>query len=223
MPSGSIRFWYNAEYDLAQSDGGSSQGMLNQILPMAQWQITKGDHADLAVGWLQALGVDAVIVPDKTSQEIYHEYTYPEKFQGALAEIYNDHKGNIIYRVPRRFTAIARVVERESLMAADTPRGGADRERLMRYVSAVENGPDSPTAAKWTGFDDIDVDAATSPGQAVLVQETFDPSLASESRWKRVTHSARPNGIHADCSAAWRAQLSIFILECRSRTALVGS
>ncbi len=193
-PSGSIRFWYNAEYDLAQSDGGSSQGMLNQILPMAQWQITHGDHADLAVGWLEALGVDAVIVPGKTSQEIYHEYVYPEKFQGTLAEIYNDHKGNIIYRVPRRFKAIARVVDRESLMKADTPRGGADQERLMRYVSAVENGPDSPTAARWTGFDDIDVDATTSPGQAVLVQETFDPAWQAKGDGKELQVQRDPMG-----------------------------
>ena len=176
MPTGSIRYWFNAVYDDAQSDGGSSQGMLNQILPIAQYQVTQGDHVDLAIGWLEALGVDAVIVSDKTSQEIYHEFIYPQKFQGALAELYNDHKGNIIYRVPRRFPAIVRVVERESLMAAEAPRGGADRERLMRYVAVVENGPDSPTVAKWTGFDDIDVEARTSAGQAVLVQETFDPS-----------------------------------------------
>ena len=176
MPSGSIRFWFNAVYDEPQSDGGSSQGMLNQLLPIAHWQITKGDHADIAIEWLEALGVDAVIVPDKTSKEIYHEYSYPEKFQGTLPEIYNDHQGNIIYRVPRRFPAIARVVDHGALMAAETPRDGADRERLLRYVSAVENGPDSPAVVKWTGFDDIDVGAAISPGQALLVQETFDPA-----------------------------------------------
>ena len=184
MPSGSIRLWYNAWYDDAQSDGGSSQGMLNQLLPMAHFQITQGDHADVAIGWLQALGVDAVIVPGKTSQEVYHEYSYPEKFQGTLPEIYNDHMGNIIYRVPRRFPAIARVVERESLLAAEAPRGGEDRERLMRYVSAVENGPDSPAVVRWTGFDDIDVEAAISPGQALLVQETFDPSWQAKADGK---------------------------------------
>jgi uncharacterized protein (TIGR03437 family) len=187
MPCGSIRYWYNAWYDDAQSDGGSNQGMLNQILPMAHWQITRGDRADLAVLWLQALGVDAVIVPFSGSQEIYHEYTHPEKFQGTLPELYNDHQGNIIFRVPRRFPSIARVVDRASLAAADAPRGGVDQERLMRYVNAVENGPDSPAIAKWSGLEAIDVQAATAPGQAVLVQETYDSAWQAQADGKPLT------------------------------------
>jgi hypothetical protein len=74
LPSGTVRFWYDAWFNNAQAEGGSSQGMLNQILPTATWQIWQGDSGDLAVLWLQALGADAVIVPDKTSLEFYHDY-----------------------------------------------------------------------------------------------------------------------------------------------------
>jgi hypothetical protein len=192
MPCGSIRYWYDAWYDDAQSDGGSDQGMLNQLLPMAHWQITRGARADLAIGWLQALGVDAVIVPFNGSQETFHEYSHPEKFQGRLPELYNDHQGNIIFRVPRRFPAIARVVDRASLTAADAPRGGEDWERLTRYVDAVENGPDSPVLAKWSGFEALDLQASTLPGQAVLLQETYDPAWQARSDGKTlpIAHDA---------------------------------
>jgi hypothetical protein len=55
------------------------------------------------------------------------------------------------------------VVEQGPLMAAETPRDGADRERLMRYIIALENGPDS---GRRQVFDDIGVETAVSPGQA---------------------------------------------------------
>jgi hypothetical protein len=176
LPAGSIRYWYNAWYDDEEAYGGSNQGMLNQILPVANWQITQGTQVELAIAWLQALGVDAVIVPDKTSVEIYHDYSHPEKFQTALPAIFNDHKGIIIYRVPRRFAAIARVVERAPLMAIGTPRGGDDRETLLRYVSAIEHGPDSSPTVTRPNFESFDLQASVSAGQTVLLQETFDPA-----------------------------------------------
>ncbi len=174
--SGSIRFWYDAWYDNEEAFGGSEQGMLNQVLPVANWQITQGDRADLAIAWLQTLGVDAVIVPDKTSQEVYHDYPHPEKFQGSLPEIYNDHKGVVIYQVPRRFPGIARIVERGAILSIGPPRGGADRDTLRRYISVIEDGPDSPATVTRPTTDSIEVAAEVGPGQSVLLQETFDPA-----------------------------------------------
>jgi hypothetical protein len=174
LSTGSIRYWYNAWYDNEEAYGGSNQGLINQLLPAAYWQITQGDRADIAIAWLQALGADAVIVPDRQSEEIYHDYSHPEKFQGALPEVYNDHKGVIIYRVPRRYPGIARVVDRGALGAIRPPQGGVDLETLARYVSALDHGPDSQPAVVRRGFDSFDLAASVSPGQAVLLQETFD-------------------------------------------------
>ena len=65
LPSGTVRFWFDAWFDNPQPDGGSDQGILNQMLPIGKYQITAGDRGDLALLWLEALGTDAVIVPDK--------------------------------------------------------------------------------------------------------------------------------------------------------------
>jgi SAM-dependent methyltransferase len=173
--TGSIRYWYNAWYDDEQLYGGSNQGLLHQLLPVANWQITQGDRADIAIAWLQALGVDAVIVADRQSEEIYHDYAHPEKFRGALPGIYNDQKGVAIYRVPRRFPGMARVVDRAALSAIGSPRSGDDLETLSRYVTAIERGPDSAAAVNWNGFERFHVTASVSPGQALLLQETYDP------------------------------------------------
>jgi len=169
LSTGSIRFWYDAWFNDAEAYGGSDQGMLNQNIVLAHWQITQGTSPDQAIPWLQALGADALIVPDRTSPEIYHDYAHPEIFHGALPALYDDHRGTVIYRVPRRFPALARVVEKVSL-APLTP------DMLNRYVAAIEQGPDSAVSLKRLGFDAVDLTATTSPGQAVLFQETFDPA-----------------------------------------------
>lgn len=176
FPGGSIRFWYDTWYNDSQIYGGSNQGLLNQIIPVAVWEIVQGDKADLAVAWLQALGADAAVVADNTSAEVYHEYPHPEKFRGVLEAIYDDHKGNVIYRVPRRFPGNARVVERSSLIAVPTPRNIDDMETLQRYLAAVERGPDSPVTFKRTSFETVELAASTTSSQAVLLQETFDPA-----------------------------------------------
>lgn len=194
LPSGSIRYWYNAWYDNEEAYGGSNQGMQNQILPAANYQINQGQQAELAILWLQTLGVEAVIVPDKTSKEMFHDYSHPEKFHNALAEIYNDHEGNVIYRVPRRFPSIARVVDRAALMAVGTPRTGDDRERLMGYVSVIESGPDTEAKVSRPSPDAFDVDATLAAGQAVLLQETFDRAWHADADGKALPIEQDPLG-----------------------------
>ncbi len=187
MPPGSIRFWYNTWFDNAQMFGGSDQGLLNQSLPAAAWVSLHSDKPDLVIALLQALGVDALIVADKTSQEIYHDVSYPEKFRGAMAELYNDSQGNIIYEVPRRAPGIARIVDAKTLRSIPTPRVD-DIEALRRYVNVVENPGATVTQPSPEIFD---ITATLNPGQGLLLQETFDPA------W-RAYAGEKPLPIHPD-------------------------
>ncbi|MDP9169928.1 MAG: hypothetical protein M3N54_04870, partial [Acidobacteriota bacterium] len=110
LPSGSLRFWFDAWFDNSQPDGGSMQGMLNQILPAATWQIIHGPRTELATLWLQALGTDAVIAPAKNSRDVYRDYEHAEKFRGVLTALHDDGHGTVIYGVPRVHPGIGRVV-----------------------------------------------------------------------------------------------------------------
>jgi hypothetical protein len=176
LPSGTVRFWFNAWFDNPQTDGGSAQGMLNQILPMASYQITAGDRGEIAVLWLQALGTDAVIVPDRTSPEWYHDYVKPEKFRGLGPVLYDDRRGTVIYRIPRVHSGIGRVVESAKIAAVGAVRGGDDVQTLQQYVSAVEDPAQALTEVRWKSFDEFVVQAQAGREQSLLLQETYDPA-----------------------------------------------
>lgn len=176
LPSGVVRFWFNAWNDNVQADGGSMQGMENQILPVATWQILAGERPDLAIAWLQALGTGAVVVPGPASLEHYRsDFRYPNKFRDVLPVLHDNGRDTIVYRVPRVHPGIGRIVEVGAMNAAQPIRGGDDMDRLAAYVSIVEK-EQPPVTVTWQGFDRVAIQAKTSTGQSILLQETFDPA-----------------------------------------------
>jgi hypothetical protein len=175
LVSGSVRFWWDTWRDLDQVDGGSQQGLLNRKLPAAQWEIHMGSDPELAVRWLTALGADAVIVSSKQSQDMYRDFTFPDKFSSVLPVLYDDRQGNVIYQVPRRYPSLARVVDRERWKALQ-PIEQTSLDLLRAYTAVIEEGPDSPTATAWRGTDEMRVHARVAQGQSILVQVTYDPA-----------------------------------------------
>jgi hypothetical protein len=186
LPSGSVRFWFDVWHDLPQMGGGSDQGVLNGAVLQAQWEINLGPSAEPAILWMQSFGVDAVYVSDERSQEIYKDFKSPHKFDGALPVIYDDQQGNKIFRVPRRYPALARVVDAQRISAAKPPRFNDDVEYLRAYADVIENGPDSPATMTWEGTDALRVRAKVDPGQAVLIQESYDPAWQAWSNGRSV-------------------------------------
>jgi hypothetical protein len=172
LATGSVRFWYDGWFNLAQIGGGSEQGMMNYASYEAQWQITGEANAEQSTLWMQALAGDGIIVHFKNSRELYHDYTKPEKFAGHLAVIYDDGEGNVIYRVPRRFPDRARVVETARLRPLPSIVKNADA--LRPYVAAIESGPDSQAHVTREGTDAMRIRAALKPGESLVVQETWD-------------------------------------------------
>jgi hypothetical protein len=171
---GSVRYWYDTWGDLAQMDGGSQQGLINDLIPQADFLITNGQDAAAAVAWMQAMGVDAVIVTSKKSQEVYHDFVDPRKFDGILPEIFNDQQGDIIYKIPRRYPGLARAVETSRFSSIAPIRSVLELDRLRAYVDAVEHGPDFSGSLKWDGTDAMVLRANLKPAQSILVQETYD-------------------------------------------------
>ena len=171
--TGSVRFWWDTWHDLVEVGGGSEQGILNRNVVPAQWEITLGPKPELAVRWLTALGADAVIVSGKQSQEIYHDFTFPDKFAGVLPVLYDDHHGDVIYQVPRRYPSLARVVDRQRFQTL-LPLEKSNLDRLTSYVAAIEEGPASPATAAWNGTGAMSIQAHLESGQSILLQVTYD-------------------------------------------------
>jgi len=174
LATGSVRFWYNAWHDLPQVGGGSEQGLMNGSVMPAQYQTTMGQDPETAILWLQSLGADAVIVHDKNSEEMYHDFEFPKKFDGYLPPVWDDGKGSRVYRIPRRWPARARVVER-SLAGVVKPAAEPNIDMLRAYAAVVENGPDAAVDMRRESTVAMRLRARLEPGQSLLVQETFDP------------------------------------------------
>ncbi len=187
LPSGSVRFWYLAWHDLTQLGGGSDQGVLNPMAQQAQWEINLGPKAEPAVLWMQSMGTDAAYVSDKSSQEMFKDYAYPQKFEGVLPVIFDDHAGNKIYRIPRRFPSRARVVDSARLAATKQPRYNDDVESLQAYVDVLEKGPDAPVTVTREGTDAMRLRAHVEAGQSIVVQESYDPAWHAWSGGKPLT------------------------------------
>jgi hypothetical protein len=173
-PTGSVRFWYDTWHDLAQVGGGSEQGLMNAQVEPAQWETNLGPNVEPTILWMQCMGADAIYVADKRSQEVFKDFQYPQKLAGVLPLLFDDQQGNMLYKVPRRYPARARVVETAKLNAVEPPRFNDDVEHLRAYADVLEKGPDSPTTLTREGTDAMRVHARVDAGQSVVVQETYD-------------------------------------------------
>jgi hypothetical protein len=179
MATGSIRFWYDAWHNLAQLGGGSDQGVTNQVVNLAYTQITNDDF-ETALNWMLALGVDAILVPDNTSREIYHDYVEPRRFLGRLPVLLDDHAGDVIYGVPRRFPDLARVVDTPRVISLPAIGLGGDPKTLRAYAEALEKGPNARALTEWQNVDTMRIRAEIAAGQSLVVQVAYDPGWKAE-------------------------------------------
>lgn len=174
--AGSIRFWYNAWHNLPQVAGGSEQGLLNAALVPGWWELRLGEDPQLSLLWLQATGAGAVVISSQESQEVYKDYTHPAKFEGLLPVLHDNQAGEKIYQVPRRFPERARVVEYAELASLRLEDARNPTPLLREYVRVIEEGPDSRVAVERVSPQHIRLHAELQSGQALLVQESYDPS-----------------------------------------------
>lgn len=180
--TGSLRFWYDVWHDGAQVGGGSEQGLLNGTLPMVQWQVIKDPAARRGVAWLEAVGADAVVVHEPPSRVLFFEYAEPRKFAGVLPVIFDDGNGNVIYKTPRRFAALARVVG-----TTDIERLGpihVSNENLAEieaYAGVVESAGRSEVEMRREAPEVMTLRTRLSEGESLVVQETYDTAWHASS------------------------------------------
>jgi hypothetical protein len=132
-----------------------------------------GDDVDRGIDWLIASGTDAVIAHEDPSQEPHRQMPKPRKFVGRLPVIY-DQGGDIVYRVPRRFSGMARVVNEARMESLEPiPWSNENAAQLRAYAIAAE---ESTTEVGYQRVSNVEMRlrVRTAPGESVLVQETWD-------------------------------------------------
>ena len=98
--SGTTAFWLNSLVDVVQVRGGRDEVSKNAQWRGLNWQLTQGESLDSAVALLKAQGVDFIVVHGDSSQEYYHDFVDPEKFEKipSFEKVY-DKAGDVIYKL----------------------------------------------------------------------------------------------------------------------------
>ena len=173
--TGSQRFWFDAWYSLAHVGGGSEQGLLNQTSMPAQWEVNLGDQLEPAHAWLDVTGADAIIVHGPKSKEHYKDIVTPQKFASWEA-LFDDGEDNRIYRVPRRYPGLGRVVETAMARAVPPMVAQSEMVTVRPYRKMLNEGPAVPLAVQRQGSDAFVVRGlqARAVGQSLVVLESYD-------------------------------------------------
>ncbi|MDP8981400.1 MAG: hypothetical protein M3O35_12515 [Acidobacteriota bacterium] len=170
---GSYCFWTNVFTDVPQLAGGHDPTNLNPLHPIAVYEIYFDRDGPRTVKWLKALGVSEIGIADPKGHEYYKPFQNPDKFDGVLSVAWKE-GADRIYDVPRIHPGFAHVIPRGSLVSR-APINGLDVDAFAAFVAALED-PALPSAnLRWLNFHEMQIDAEVRPGQAISVQENFDP------------------------------------------------
>lgn len=176
LATGSVRFWFNAWRHIPQLGGGSEQGMLNDLVVEPYYQATFGEEPEMTKVWMQAFGVGAIVVNEKQSSEMYHDYVRTDLFPKSLETAYSSGEGDFVYRIPRRFPERARIVRASQVRAVPAIVRPVNTDHLRAYVDAIERGPGQRPSFSREAADRIRIQGVFAEGDALVVQENFDPS-----------------------------------------------
>lgn len=101
--SGTSAFWLNSFVNVGQVRGGADQVGLSSDLAKAVWEVRMGSNGQKSIDDLKKMGINYLVVHSNYSNEFYHDFENPEKFEGvdSLIKVYGEN-GDIIYRVNER-------------------------------------------------------------------------------------------------------------------------
>ena len=175
--TGSVRFWYNAWFDLPHMGGGSEQGLINQRINLGFVRVMTEDNVERALQWMQAFGTDFLVAHEAKSQEIYKDIQDPRRYAKILSQVYDDGEGNLIYQVPRRYSSLARVVNTKEFTAIPILGGDENQDIVAAYAEAMEKGPETPASIVWEGTDAFRLRANLAPGHSLVAMVTYDSAF----------------------------------------------
>jgi hypothetical protein len=194
MASGEASLWLNLFADNPQLSGGFEVSDPNWMQRVAVYTIYSGQGAGdrdaaISVFWLKAFGCAAVTVPALDSSDHYHPIVNPRKFDGVLPLAWREGPDSI-YRVPLRSASLAHVIPRAA-MVTRTPIHGLDLDPARAYVAALDDATLPLASMEWETPDHVRIAALLADGQAIAVQEAYDPG------W-RATAEGRPLRVRED-------------------------
>jgi hypothetical protein len=172
--TGSTGFWLNAFTETPQLVGCCEQGRTVPAVAAVPYLVNKlatPDKTRLAITWLQAMGVHALIVNGPDSGDDYKDYLQPERFESVATALHREH-GDVIYQIPQRSASLAHVLH----AGEDTvvqPAGLASDADIVRYTAAIEDPARPEAQCGWTDSGNARIRARLEKGDLLSVQVAY--------------------------------------------------
>lgn len=159
LAAGSLAQWANAFADVRQYGGGSYTTAPNVVQQRLVLELTGEQSAERFVRWMQAVGVDAVLIPGRQSPEFWKPYA-KDPLADKLPVIWEE-RDTRLYEIPRA----------RRTMAAAVP----GMVPLEQYVAAIE-APDAPVLpVEWRGREHAFVRGAWRARDMILLHMNWHP------------------------------------------------
>ncbi len=178
--SGSTSFWMDAFADVPQMAGCCDQG---QSMPLINWLAafingSIGPHdTEYSKIWMQALGVDALVVNGESSDDDYKDFRDLPRFDRNFPVLHTEH-GDTIYQVRPPGATLAHVLHPGEPIGAK-----ADFADVRRYVDAINSRPGA--SFTWQHGGEARISAPLSAGDLISVQVAWFPG------WKAWVNGAQ--------------------------------
>lgn len=174
LAPGNYGFWLNWFSDVPQLRGALYQSSTHFWPDHIYWQLTNGSDPEIALAWLKIANIGKVVYTTDGSQEIYKDYKVGQaKFEAILKPIEQE-KGDVYYDVPLAVDSLAKIVQKDSILAIAKPKNAIDSEPVFAYVAELERFAQKKASLTTVNGGHLKISGELLPGQAILVQSTYD-------------------------------------------------
>ncbi len=176
LASGGLRFRLNEWFDVQQVGGAFESGLKNRVPVDFAYQIRTlkdarpGMEVSDAIGQMQAMGVEYVVIHGPKSQEHYRDYKNPLMFEGLLERVFED-GDDWVYRVP--FRGLANAVR------PDEQPANPHRDWIGGYVRAINDTARPQLASAWLSSSVLEVRGPVPQGHDVTVAVSAEEGWAA--------------------------------------------
>jgi hypothetical protein len=188
---GSTAFWLNSFTDTPQAIGCCDQGLAMPVLTYVPYIVNSFDARNplRATPWLQALGVQALVVNGANSTDEYKDVQSPERYRGVFPVLHEEN-GDVVYSVLPEGTSLAHVLRPGEQVPAPAPGAKVPDSDVVRYAQALSDSSRPAADFRWLRGDTARIRANLRQDDLLSVQVAFFPGWKAEVRGKRKAVSA---------------------------------
>jgi len=175
--TGTPAFWLNVFSNVQQIRGGAEGVATNSWWASAAYQINEGSNPRLSIMWAEVWNVKYIVVTFPNASTAYHDYVYPEKFNGILPLRYY-YRGFGVYEVPLPELALVQAVSAQSARSLRPISNASDVNALSDYMALVAAiVPATRVSYTRPTPDELSISVSNAlTDTAILVKMTYDPS-----------------------------------------------